>query len=94
MIIHPEDHIRQPVDQVASHPLASLGYNLGLHLNVSPVEPAGSAGGYKAPRSRPEQRRMAGDALNLDLKQSLGTPKYVPLPDIGSAELRTPGLPQ
>ena len=94
MLIHPEDHIRHPIDRVAGKPLASLGYNLGIHLDVSPVEPAGSAGGYKQRRGQPEQRRMAGDALNLDLKQSLGTPKYVPLPAIGSAELRTPELPQ
>jgi hypothetical protein len=94
MIIHPEDHLRQPIPHVASHPEVIEGYNLGLDRNVYPVEPVGSAGGYKTRRSQPEQRRMAGDALNLDLKQSLGTPKYVPLPDIGAAELRTPGLPQ
>jgi len=94
MIIHPEDHLRQPIPLVALHPEAISGYNLGIHRDVYPVEPSGFAGGYKSPRSQPEQRRMAGDALNLDLKQSLGTPKYVPLPNIGAAELRTPGLPQ
>ena len=46
-------------------------------------------------RESPEKgQRKAGDALNLDLRQSLGTPRYIPLPSIGAAELRTPELPQ
>jgi hypothetical protein len=93
MDLHAKDHARQPLAVVASKPIATLGYTLGIQRNVYPVEPLGFAGGYRTPRSTP-QKRMAGDALNLDLKQSLGTPKYVPLPNIGSAELRTPGLPQ
>lgn len=94
MIIHPEDHTRRPTGETAKHPLASLGYNLGINRNIYPPEPVGFAGGYRGRRGAPEQRRMAGDALNLDLKQSLGTPKFEPLPDTGAAELRTPGLPQ
>jgi hypothetical protein len=57
-----------------------------------------SEGAYYAYGRLPERespgkgKRKAGDALNLDLRQSLGTPKYVPLPDIGSAEIRNPGF--
>lgn len=94
MITHANDHARKQAARAASQVQATLGYTLGVNRDVRPAEPVGFPGGYRASRKTPEQRRMAGDALNLDLKQSLGTPKYVPLPVVGSAELRTPGLPQ
>lgn len=94
MIEHAHDHAVRHATRAAARVHATLGYDLGVNRDVYPAEPTGSQGGYRQQRSKPEQRRMAGDALNLDLKQSLGTPKYVPLPVIGSAELRTPGLPQ
>lgn len=57
----------------------------------------GDEGSYYAYGRLPERnypdKRKAGDALNLDLRRSLGTPKYVPLPSVGRAELRTPELP-
>lgn len=62
--------------------------DMGAYYAVAPQPDTSSPGKGK------NKERMAGDALNLDLKQSLGTPKYVPLPPIGSAELRIPGLPQ
>ena len=56
--------------------------------NMGRSGPAGSR------RRAPENRRMAGDALNLDLKQSLGLPQAFSAPITGLAELRTPELPQ
>jgi hypothetical protein len=85
-----------------------LGVNTDRRPNEAPL-PTGAEkfqsivsdqGAYYAmgrqpePRSPGKETRKAGEALNLDLRQSLGTPKYVPLPSIGSAELRTPELPQ
>lgn len=94
MIHHANDHARQNTEKAATQLEATLGYTLGLNRDVKPYERAGFEGGYKTRHSTPEQRHMAGDALNLDLRQSLGTPKFPPLLDIGGAELRTPYLPQ
>jgi hypothetical protein len=90
-------------------PKSRLGYMYGLGVDKDPYErplptneekfqsTISSEGAYYAYGRLPEKsypdKRKAGDALNLDLRQSLGTPKYVPLPSIGSAELRTPELP-
>ena len=90
-------------------PKSRLGYMYGLGVerdpyesplptnedkfqSIVPEEGAYYAYGKLPERSYPDKRK-AGDALNLDLRRSLGTPKYVPLPPIGSAELRTPELP-
>lgn len=90
-------------------PKSRLGYMYGLGVSENPYEAplptnenkfqslVNSEGAYYAYGKLPERnypdKRKAGDALNLDLRQSLGTPKYVPLPSLGSAELRTPELP-
>jgi hypothetical protein len=90
-------------------PKSRLGYMYGLGLEKDPYERplptnaekfqsvVSEEGAYYAYGPLPERsypdKRKAGDALNLDLRQSLGTPKYVPLPSIGRAELRTPELP-
>lgn len=50
--------------------------------------------GSRLPRKNSRQFRMAGDALNLDLVQSPGTLNAPAMPAIGSAEMRTPDLPQ
>jgi hypothetical protein len=75
--------------------MRNMGYMEGLRGAHPQAERQGSQGGIKGRSGRPQQRRMAGNALNLDLKQSLGLPQAfsAPLP-IGEAELRTPGLPQ
>ena len=75
--------------------MRSMGYMEGLRGARRESERQGSQGGIKGRGGKPEQRRMAGDALNLDLKQSLGMPQAfsAPLP-LGEAELRTPYLPQ
>lgn len=90
-------------------PKSRLGYMYGLGLDKNPHEYplptneekfqsiVSEEGAYYAYGKLPERsypdKRKAGDALNLDLRRSLGTPKYAPLPPIGSAELRTPELP-
>jgi hypothetical protein len=75
--------------------MRSMGYMEGLRGARPETERQGSQGGIKGRRGNPRRRRMAGDALNLDLKQSLGLPQAfsAPLP-IGEAELRTPYLSQ
>jgi hypothetical protein len=50
--------------------------------------------GSRLPRKNSRQLRMAGDIMNLDLVQSPGTLNAPALPVIGSAEMRTPELPQ
>ena len=90
-------------------PKSRLGYMYGLGVEKDPYERplptnaekfqsvVSEEGAYYAYGPLPERsypdKRQAWDALNLDLRQSLGTPKYVPLPSIGRAELRTPELP-
>jgi hypothetical protein len=75
--------------------MKNLGYMEGMRGARPESERQGSQGGIKGRGGRPQQRRMAGNALNLDLKQSLGLPRAfsAPLP-MGDAELRTPYLPQ
>lgn len=89
-------------------PKAKLGYRYGINLEERPYEAPlktgqekfqsmySDQGAYYAIGSRfpKKEQRMAGDILNLDLTQSPGTPATFPLPNIGSAELRTPYLPQ
>ena len=72
-----------------------MGYMEGLRGARPETERQGSQGGIKGRRGNPQQRRMAGDALHLDLKQSLGMPQASAAPLLmGEAELRTPYLPQ
>lgn len=73
---------------------APLKTNQGDFQSIIPVE-----GGYgyfaigdRIPQKRPS--RLAGDAFNLDLVSSTGTPSPLPAPFLGSAELRTPYLRQ
>jgi hypothetical protein len=75
--------------------MKNMGYMEGLRGARPESERPGSQGGVKGRRGNPQRRRMAGDALDLDLKRSLGMPQAfsAPLP-IGEAELRTPYLPQ
>lgn len=85
------------------NPKTRLGYMYGLGVSSDPYEAPNKTGsekfqatvedqgayyaiGARLPR---KERRMAGDILNLDLTQSPGTPTNLPLPNIGSAELRT-----
>ena len=73
---------------------APLKTNQGDFQALIPVE--GGSGyfaiGDRLPRER--RSRLAGDAFNLDLVSSSGTPRPLPEPFIGRAELRIPDLPQ
>jgi len=85
-----------------------LGYRYGVGVQKDPYEAplktgaekfqsiVGQEGAYYAVGSRfpRERKRMAGDVFNLELKLSTGIPAAIPEPKFGSAELRTPDLPQ
>jgi len=89
------------------NPKARLGYLYGIGVKEDPYETplktgeekfqsiVGQEGAYYAIGSRfpKNKQRMAMDILNLEITQSPGTPAVFPLPFIGNAELRTPGLP-
>jgi len=86
---HPEDRQRPYEQAPASEPMATLGYTLGINRNESPYETPLSSG--TGPGQQP-RRRMAMDILNIT--DSPGTPKYLPLPNVGGAEMRVPGIMQ
>ena len=71
---------------------------VGLRGAKKGSERQGQTGGEKfesAQRGKREPRqRMAGQAMGLNLKEGAGIPRAFNLPAIGSAELRTPNLPQ
>ena len=76
----------------------NLGYMFGLRGARQQSERPGQTGGEKfesAQRGKREPRqRMAGQAMGLNLREGTGMPQASNLPAIGSAELRTPNLPQ
>jgi hypothetical protein len=97
---HPEDREATGSNSAAKHPLATGGYDIGIHRNVNPSDTPSATGGEKfsagrgrAGRRKPEIR-MAGQALDADIKHSSGLQQAFAQPMIGSAELRTPNLPQ
>ena len=78
--------------------LNKLGYMVGLRGTKQGSERPGQTGGEKfataqGGKRRPAQR-LAGQAMGLNLKEGTGLPQAFTLPMIGSAELRTPSLPQ
>lgn len=93
--VHKEDHDQRPVSGPIKHPKAIGGYTLGILTDIKPFEAALPTGGEKFAEGRRGRQRMAGDIdiLNLELTHSPGTPEVMPLPLIGSAELRAPEVP-
>lgn len=97
---HPEDRTPAGLEIPSKHPLATDGYDIGIHRNVNLGDAALPSGGEKfvqgqgRSRRRKPEIRMAGQALDADLKHSSGLQRAFAQPMIGSAELRTPGLPQ
>ena len=91
---HPSDHQVRSSGVSNSKPKARGGYMLGLYTEKYPVQHRHDNAEKFFYGRQPKERRMAGDILNLDLTQSPGTPASLPLPKMGSAELRTPELPQ
>ena len=78
--------------------LNRLGYMVGLRGARKGSERQGQTGGEKFESAqggkREPRQRMAGQALNINFKEGTGMPQAFSLPAIGSAELRTPNLPQ
>lgn len=78
--------------------LNRLGYMVGLRGTSRGSERPGQTGGEKFATAQGGKRkpaqRMAGQAMGLNLREGTGMPQAFSLPAIGSAELRTPNLPQ
>lgn len=91
---HAEDYVPSKEARPAIKTLQTGGYTLGIARNVTPNEGyAPSGANFTRSRGTPG-RRMAGQALNISLTQSTGLPQNLSSPMIGSAELRTPNIPQ
>ena len=73
-------------------PRARLGYMYGLNVENQPYEASLPTNSEDFFYGKQPRRRMAGDILNLDLTNSPGAPATLPLPNIGSAELRLPAI--
>lgn len=75
-----------------------LGYMFGLRGAKQQSRRPGRTGGEKFESAqggkRAPQQRMAGQAMGLNFKEGTGMPQAFSLPMIGSAELRTPNIPQ
>jgi hypothetical protein len=94
---HAEDHAPSGVEQLAVKTLQTGGYTLGIAHNAPPNEQRTPTGGnFTQARKTPGRQRMAGQALNAQVTQGTGQPSVVAPtePMIGSAELRTPNIPQ
>lgn len=78
--------------------MSRLGYMYGIRGAKQRDERPGASGGEKFATAqgnkRTPGRRLAGQALGLNLKEGAGLPPAFTLPMIGTAELRTPELPQ
>jgi hypothetical protein len=76
----------------------NLGYMFGLRGARQQSERQGQTGGEKFEAAQGGKRkpaqRLAGQAMGLNLREGTGMPQAFSLPAIGSAELRTPNLPQ
>lgn len=92
---HPEDRVPRKPEQIAAKTLSTGGYDLGLQRNtISYEHPLPSDSRHPTrPRTTPRPR-MAGQALDADITHSSGLNQAFAAPMIGSAELRTPNIPQ
>jgi len=92
---HKEDWKPERPDRVATSTLTTGGYDIGIHRNVTEREMVSPSNGEKfaqgrgrARRANPPQR-MAGQALDADIKQSSGLRQaFTQQPIAGAAELR------
>jgi hypothetical protein len=92
---HRSDHTPITVDRPAVKTLQTGGYTLGVARNTPPNESYDATGGnFAQSRKTPGRQRMAGQALNMTITQGTGLPSVPTAPMMGSAELRTPNLPQ
>jgi hypothetical protein len=92
---HREDHTPVAADRPAIKTLQTDGYTLGIARNAPPNEGYASTGGnFAQSRKPPGRQRMAGQALNMKVTRGTGQPSVPTAPMMGSAELRTPNIPQ
>jgi hypothetical protein len=92
---HREDHKPIAADRSSVKTLQTGGYTLGIAHNAPPNESYAATGGnFAQSRKTPGRQRMAGQALNMKITQGTGQPSVPTAPMMGSAELRTPNLPQ
>ena len=91
---HAEDYVPSRDDRPAVKTLQTGGYTLGIAHDVAPKESYAPTGGKFTQSRKTPGRRMAGQALNGSVIQGTGLPEATAAPMIGSAELRTPNIPQ
>ena len=92
-----EDNEPSGPDRLAIKTLQTGGYTLGIAHNAPPNERRTPTGGdFTQGRKPPGRQRMAGQDLGAYITRSTGMPSTVAPaePVIGSAELRTPNIPQ
>ena len=90
---HREDYAPVKPEENATKTLSTGGYTLGIAHNQAPYERPGRTGGEKFVKGT--VRRMAGQAVNMDVTRSTGLASaFSAQPIIGSAQLRTPNIPQ
>ena len=92
---HREDWQPERPDEVAAKTLTTGEYTLGIHRNAAEREENTSTGAEKFTQGRGSNRRatpsqrMAGQALNEDIKKSSGLRQaFTHQPIAGAAELR------
>jgi len=92
---HMEDWQPERPDEVAARTLITGGYTLGIHRNEAEREEGTPSNAEKFTQGRGANRRaepsqrMAGQALDADIKQSSGLRQaFTRQPIVGAAELR------
>jgi len=92
---HRADHKPVAPDRPAVKTLQTDGYTLGIARNAPPNEGYAPTGGdFTQSRKTPGRQRMAGQVFNKQVTYSTGQPSVPTAPMMGSAELRTPNIPQ
>ena len=92
---HPEDYAPVAAERLAVKTLQTDGYTLGFARNTPPQGRYGPTGGdFGQSRQAPGRRRMAGQALGIRFIPGSGSVTMVAPPMMGSAEARTPNIPQ
>lgn len=93
--LHREDYTPIAEERPATKTLQTGGYTLGIARNAPPNEGYASEGGnFTQSRKTPGRQRMAGQALNMKVTRGTGQPSVPVASMMGSAELRTPNIPQ
>ena len=92
---HREDYTPVAEERPATKTLQTDGYTLGIARNAPPnASYAATGGNFAQSRKPPGRQRMAGQALNMKITRGTGQPSVPTESMMGSAELRTPNIPQ